>query len=247
MAAHMITQQLSLLLPLLFAYLVRGIAGFGSGLIAVPLLALSLPLPEVVPLVLVLDFAASLMLSKSRAGQADWTEIRVLLPFGMIGAGIGALLLIRMASPTMMLALAGLILVVGLHDLLGFEARQRISRIWALPAGLVGGCAGALFGTSAPPYIIYLSRRLPEKSAMRATFSALFLIDGGFRLALFAGNGLLLKHDMLARITIGSVPMLGGLYLGNRMHLSISDKAMRRLVALILLASGLSLLYRVWR
>ena len=46
----------------LSAYLVRGITGFGSGLIAVPLLALSHPLQFAVPLVLALDFTASLVL-----------------------------------------------------------------------------------------------------------------------------------------------------------------------------------------
>mgnify|MGYP001619021539 FL=1 len=47
---------------LLLAYFIRGISGFGSGLIAVPLLAHFLPLQFVVPLVLVLDFSASLAL-----------------------------------------------------------------------------------------------------------------------------------------------------------------------------------------
>jgi uncharacterized protein len=37
------------------AYLVRGVAGFGSGLIAVPLLSLAAPVPAVVPLVVALD------------------------------------------------------------------------------------------------------------------------------------------------------------------------------------------------
>ena len=46
----------------LSAYFIRGITGFGSGLIAVPLLALSHPLQFAVPLVLALDFTASVVL-----------------------------------------------------------------------------------------------------------------------------------------------------------------------------------------
>ena len=41
------------------AYLVRGIAGFGSGLIAVPLLTLISPVTAVVPVVVSLDYIAS--------------------------------------------------------------------------------------------------------------------------------------------------------------------------------------------
>jgi hypothetical protein len=71
-----------------------------------------------------------------------------------------------------------------------------ISIAWSVPAGLVGSGAGALFGTSAPPYIIYLTHRLPDKSSLRATFSCLFVIDGGFRLALFTGAGLFMKSEV---------------------------------------------------
>ena len=45
-------------LVLFVAYLVRGIAGFGSGLIAVPMLTLA-PVPLVVPLVVSLDYIGS--------------------------------------------------------------------------------------------------------------------------------------------------------------------------------------------
>ena len=44
------------------AYFIRGITGFGSGLISVPLLALSFPLTFAIPLILALDFTASIAL-----------------------------------------------------------------------------------------------------------------------------------------------------------------------------------------
>ena len=43
----------------LIAYLVRGICGFGSGLIAIPVLSLMFPLKVAVPLVVMLDYLAS--------------------------------------------------------------------------------------------------------------------------------------------------------------------------------------------
>jgi uncharacterized protein len=47
-------------LILTIAYLIRGISGFGSGLIAVPLLAPMFPLTLVVPAILLLDFTVYL-------------------------------------------------------------------------------------------------------------------------------------------------------------------------------------------
>jgi len=57
-----VADMLLVLCILMSAYFIRGITGFGSALIAVPMLALSQPLQFAVPLVLALDFTASLIL-----------------------------------------------------------------------------------------------------------------------------------------------------------------------------------------
>ncbi len=58
-------------LVLLIAYFVRGLTGFGSGLISVPLLAFWLPLQVVVPLIMVLDFIASFILGGVNSKRTD--------------------------------------------------------------------------------------------------------------------------------------------------------------------------------
>jgi uncharacterized membrane protein YfcA len=113
-----------------------------------------------------------------------------------------------------------------------------------VPAGLVGSGAGALFGTSGPPYIIYLTHRLEHKSAVRATFSWLFVLDGGFRLALIATAGLLNANTQLA-ILACIVPMAAGLYLGNRVHVGISRERLLQVIGWVLVASGVTLLVKV--
>src|SRR5689334_23897697 len=64
---------------LMSAYFIRGITGFGSALISVPLLALSQPLQFAVPLVLALDFTASVVLGSTNRQKANWGEIKILL------------------------------------------------------------------------------------------------------------------------------------------------------------------------
>ena len=87
---------------LMSAYFIRGITGFGSALISVPLLALSQPLQFAVPLVLALDFTASVVLGSTNNKKANWSEIKILLPAGMIGACVGAfgIVLVTIRRPT---------------------------------------------------------------------------------------------------------------------------------------------------
>ncbi|MHB1619594.1 MAG: sulfite exporter TauE/SafE family protein [Sulfuricella sp.] len=231
---------------LLLAYFIRGITGFGSGLIAVPLLAHFLPLQFVVPFVLVLDFTASIALGGKSREQIDWNELKPLLPFGAVGVMLGVALLIHMPREPLLVGLGIFVLIFGARTLLNIHGENPISRLWAIPAGLTGGTVGALFGTGGPPYIVYLSHRLKDKAKLRATFSGLFIFDGGLRLVSFLATGLLLQDGMFTALLAALPIMALGLYLGHRVHLGISSRQMLRLVGLLLVGSGLSLLWKAW-
>ena len=230
---------------LMSAYFIRGITGFGSALISVPLLALSQPLHFAIPLVLALDFTASVILGSTNNKKANWNEIKVLLPAGMIGACIGAFALISLPTQPILIGLGAFTIFVGFRNIFGMQAAGALSRSWAIPAGLAGGGAGALFGVGSPPYIIYLTRRLQDKSEVRATFSWLIAIDGGFRLGLFLVAGLLLEPKLQLAYLLGLVPMAAGLYMGNKVHLDITSEGMLRVVGVLLMLSGAMLFVKV--
>ena len=230
---------------LMSAYFIRGITGFGSGLISVPLLALSQPLHFAIPLVLALDFTASMVLGSTNNKKADWGEIKILLPAGMIGACIGAVALLNLPTKPILVALGAFTMFFGFRNIFGLHAEGRLSRSWAIPAGLAGGGAGALFGTGGPPYIMYLSRRLLDKGQVRATFSWLFAMEGGFRLALFLFAGLLLDTKLQLAYVLGLFPMALGLTIGNKVHLDITSVGMLRVVGALLVLSGSMLFLKV--
>lgn len=229
----------------LVAYLIRGMSGFGSGLLAVPVLAMAYPLTTIVPVVLTLDFIASFILGGSSRKEANWDEIKLLVPFGLVGAMMGVFALMRFPPAPVLLALGVFVLYFGMRNVLGVKPEGLISTAWAVPAGLVGSGTGALFGTSAPPYIIYLTHRLVDKAAVRATFSCLFIIDGGFRLALLVAAGLLLKQEVQLAILWSMLPMMAGLYLGNKLHIGISTQTMFKIIGVMLVVNGITLIAKV--
>lgn len=229
----------------MIAYLIRGLSGFGSGLIAVPVLAMFYPLPVVVPVVLTLDFVASFILGGANRKEANWGEIKLLVPFGVVGALLGVFALLRFPPAPVLIALALFVIYFGFRNVLGVRPEGFISTAWAVPAGLVGSGAGALFGTSAPPYVIYLTHRLADKASVRATFSCLFIIDGGFRLALLVGAGLLWQQQVQSAILWSMVPMMAGLYLGNRIHIGITTETMLKIIGVVLVINGFMLITKV--
>ena len=231
---------------ILLAYLIRGITGFGSGLIAIPLLAHFLPLTFVVPLILVLDFTASVLLTRHKKLEVQWNEIGILLPTTIMGILIGAFLLVNLPREPLLIGLGSFVIIFGLRYLFNVHSEKPINRWWSAPTGLTGGLIGAMFGTGGPPYVVYLSHRLHNKTQLVGTLSGLFMLDGALRVITFLYIGLLSQDNMLRSLLL-ALPLMGlGLYLGNKVHLSITHRQQLGIIGGLLLLSGSSLLWKAW-
>ena len=228
----------------LSAYFIRGITGFGSGLISVPLLALSQPLQFAIPLVLALDFTASIALGGINRKLVAWDEIKYLLPAGLVGACIGAFALLKLPTTPVLVTLGVFTMFFGFRNIFGLQPKEKVAQMWSVPAGLAGGLAGGLFGAGSPPYIMYLTRRLLDKGVMRATFSCLIAIDGGFRLGLFAFAGLLSDPKLQLAYLVALIPMALGLFSGNKVHLDMTSEGMLKVVGALLVVSGALLFFK---
>jgi uncharacterized membrane protein YfcA len=220
------------------AYFIRGITGFGSGLIAVPLLALSMPLTFAIPLIVALDFTSSLVMGGVNRKQTQWSEVRLLLPAGLIGGAIGIYALLKLPPTPILVGLGAFTMFFGFRNVLGLSPVGQIPRFWAIPAGFTGGATGAVFGIGAPPYLMYLSRRLADKSEIRATFSWISVVDASARLIWFTIAGLLLTPKVMMAYAVCLIPMALGLYNGNKVHLDMTSDAMLKAVGMLLVVSG---------
>ena len=227
---------------LFLAYLVRGIAGFGSGLIAVPLLTLVSPVPVVVPLVVSLDYIGSTSQGILHRDDIAWKEQLLLLPFMAVGIGLGLFLLRIIPTAVLGKVLGGFVITYALYQLLPLPS-LRSSRLFASLCGVLGGFVGTLFGTGGPFYVMYLRLRDLDKGSFRATFAANFIIDGGIRLTAYAIMGLFSQQILI--YLFAALPIMGaGIYLGGRMHTGCAQITFVRFISLLLLASGVMLLLK---
>ncbi|MDJ0740986.1 MAG: sulfite exporter TauE/SafE family protein [Gammaproteobacteria bacterium] len=228
---------------LLVAYLVRGIAGFGSGLIAIPLLALVLPLTVAVPLVVFLDYVASATHGLKDRAQICWREILPLLPFTAVGVLLGLYLFRSVDAVLLAHALGVFVLLYASYSLFFKDSLGIVSRRWSAVAGLLGGLIGTLFGTGGPFYVLYLKHRGLDKTQFRATFATIFLLDGAGRLTGYLSGGFF-DRDWITLAALSLPLMAVGLYLGGHVHTTISQRAFHVAVSSLLVISGVSLLLR---
>ena len=225
---------------LFVAYLVRGMVGFGSGLIAIPLLALHHPLSVVVPMVVLLDWLGSGAQGIKNRKAIAWPELLPLLPFTLSGVAIALYVFTNVEPSGLEHALGLFVLVYAVYQILPLPVLSG-SRLWCAPAGLFGGLVGTLFGTGGPFYMIYLTIRGLEKSSLRASFAAYFLVDGSIRLVGFLGVGMLNANFLV--ILLQWLPAAAlGLLIGGRIHTRIPVTTFKYLISLLLTFSGYRLL-----
>lgn len=225
------------------AYFIRGIAGFGSGLIAIPLLALFLPLTLVVPLIVFLDYVASATHGMKDRAHIRWGQILPLLPFTMLGVLAGLYLFKTVDAVALANALGVFVIAYALYTLFDNEGKRNAGTYWAVAAGGLGGLVGTLFGTGGPFYVLYLKHRGLPKTQFRATFATVFLLDGAGRLAGYFSSGFF-DRDWIIVSALALPVMALGLFVGGRIHTSISQRRFQIAVSILLLISGISLLLR---
>jgi uncharacterized membrane protein YfcA len=226
---------------LALAYVVRGVAGFGSGLVAMPLLALMFPLQSVVPLIVLLDYLGSASHGLANRKAIRWREIVPLIPFSLAGMAVALLTLARADADGLRHALGAFIIGYAIYALLGHSPTHGATRAWGILAGFMGGLVGTLFGIGGPFYVMYFKARQLGKEAFRATLAAVFLIDGAGRLLGYFGSGLF-TPPFLYILALAIPVMAAALYLGGRIHANLSPLAFQRGISVLLIGSGAALL-----
>lgn len=227
------------------AYVVLGLAGFGSALIAVPLLALIWPLPQVVALVLLIDAPASALHARVNIGEVDRQDLLRLLPGIAAGAVLGWWLSQRVDARWPLLVLGLYAVVVGVRALRGPGVAPRpASARWAAPVGVLIGTIEMLFATSGPVILDWLRRRQADARTLRATAPVLKLMAMVTVLVSLALVGQLSSPTLWRHWAVLATLALPAVLLGNRLARHVPLALLGRGIYALLVVSGLMLCRR---
>lgn len=232
-------------LTILGAYTVFGMTGFGSAVVAVPLLAQFQPLAQAVALVLLLDLLATGLVGGRNWRSVARAELGRLAPAMLAGIALGVAALSHLPARALLLCLGAFISAQSLWGLRAADApARRIASGWAIPCGLVGGVFGAAFGAGGPIYTLYLVRRIADLGALRATIASVVLSSALIRIAVFGVAGLLSDRALLTSALALAPMCLAGVVAGSALRRRVPAPGMRKLVLALLLLSGVALIVR---
>jgi uncharacterized membrane protein YfcA len=202
------------------------------------------PLKFALALFALADIAAALSVGLEKpknAVRAEWTR---LVPMILVGTALGVTLLVNLPRAAGMLLLGLFVLGFGIYTLLPNRRGRVIAPAWAWVAGLAGGITSTVFGAGGPPYAIYLSQRGLTKEQYRATMGFATLTSISVRAVAFTLTGLLLVAEVWLKALAVVPACLLGIWVARKIFMRVSREALLRFVAVLLVASGLSLISR---
>lgn len=230
------------IIAVLCAFIIKGMCGFANTLIFGTIMSFTANNINITPLELLVGYPSNIYIVwKERKG----VSLKVCIPLAVlvIAGIIPGMLFLKHGDTGFLKILFGLVVILSGIDLLLREKLNRTgkqSRLALVFIGIVSGIFCGLFGVGAL-LVAYISRTTENQMQFRGNICAVFLIENTFRIVLYAFTGMLspeiIKHALLL------MPfMFLGLLLGGGLSKKSGEKLVRRMVILLLILSGISLI-----
>ncbi len=219
--------------------------GFGENLIMIPIISFFIPLPQVLPMTLVVVLVADGVLLYKLYDSIAWWYWRRMGGIAVLGVFMGSFGL-QEINPYLLEKLLGLIII--LYPIISLLPRRfpsiRIHKTTgAYITGLSGGFLSGIMGIGGPPVIAYFSAQHLQKAVFRSTCVVTFLVFDLLRLGSYSYQGLMTLPMGLTGLTLLPA-FLAGTALGLRMHPLVPERPFQIGVRILLMLIGLSLLFQ---
>jgi uncharacterized membrane protein YfcA len=218
---------------------IRSALGFGEALVAVPLLALRIPVTLAAPLAVLVSIVVAAVIIVQDHRKIEVREGAWLVVASLPGIPIGLLLLTHVDQHIVKLILGVLIIAfstwsLALQSKLHLEA-EHLSAL--LAAGFVSGILGGAYGMNGPPLAVYGSLRRWSPQHFRATLQGYFLPASLMGLIGYCVAGL--WSVLLVRYFVLSLPgMLLAIAVGRWINHRLKGDAFLKCVHVALIAIG---------
>lgn len=228
---------------ILFASIIRGYAGFGFSAIVVTGASLFMPTREVVPVVIILEVAASLQMAAQVWQHANWRMILSILATSALFIPLGQYMLLLVDIEFMRVIAAILMLSVVALIATGRSFPVKNGPQGWYVIGIVSGFMNGLLAMGGMWAVIFLLGSGIKIATVRATLVALLFTTGCYAVLAGSSQGLV---DSTAWVrSILTLPALFlGVWIGSRKFEYSNADTYKKVVLWVLAALAATLLLR---
>ena len=224
------------------AYFIKGLCGFANTLVFTAILSFGAVNANISPIDLLLGYPSNLILTWKNRKSLDPKVYLPLSALVLAGSIPGALLLKSVDARAIKIVFGVVVILLGL-EMLSREYSKRTLRSSRLMLAVIGVTAGVLCGLFGVGALLaaYISRVTEGGDAFKANISAVFIVDNTFRMVLYSVLHLLTFQTVKTALLLIPFALLG-LFLGMRSSRRLNEVSVRKLTAVLLALSGVSLI-----
>jgi len=234
---------LQIVLIIFAATIFRSAFGFGESLIAVPLLALFIPLSVAVPLSVLISVTIAGFVVVQDRKKIHFKSAGGLIIYSLIGIPMGLWLLVHVEEYWVKLILGVVIIAFSIYLLSGshLEELKQDSQKWLFVCGLLSGVLGGAYGINGPPLVIYGAKRRWTAQHFRATLQAYFLIASLTGVVGYWISGLLIPQ-LLSYYLVSLPVLIPAILIGRMINARMQGDRFFKYSYIVLLMLGILLM-----
>jgi uncharacterized membrane protein YfcA len=242
------TLELALIIIVVFTIstLLKGWSGFGTNLIAIPMLAIYLGYEYVEAVVIVISVNLfvniTMLLENKKFNIKSLENIKVLVIFGIIFHIVGVILL-KGLDPNILKIVAGsliILTVINKGSKLKFTLKNKEK--YYIPVGILSGLFNGMAGLGGLPVLLLLSNSDMDKEDFKTTLVSYFLVMNVIAVITYSFGGFYTSYifvNIAIVVLFAITGAMSGVYLSRR----VSDKGFQTGLLFVLFFMGASMIY----
>jgi len=219
-----------------------GFAG-GAGVVAVPLLALWIPLEQAISILLPVLIAMDVQAVRLYWRHVNWPILKRLLPAAIIGIALAGWFLTRLPSNILLIILACISIIFALwQPLLRFITHLKGQGFFW---GCLSGISSTLLHAGGPPINAYLMSLALPKLQWLAVTCVFFAVMNWVKVIPYSLGGLWRWDWLLLSVLLLPIAYVG-IALGHRIQSVLSEALFMQICRTLLFVSGVGLLLKAY-
>jgi len=216
---------------------IQGAVGFGFSLVAVPLLALLMPLKEIVPMMVLFSLVLNIMVWVQLQGHVDKKKMALLISMGLIFIPLGIYSLKILPESLIQISVGLLVILAALGMLADYKIHFRNPYVAFALTGALSGILNGSTSLSGPPVILMLSNDGMDKAQFRKTLATYFMTLNLFSLPMFLAGGMV-NRDLLFRSASLLPGVFVGVLIGIKFGNRLKENVFRSITLVLILVMG---------
>lgn len=223
------------------AFFVKGLCGFANTLVFTTILSFNTNNINISPVELILGYPTNAILVWGKKKSVNWRICGPLTTLVILGSIPGVLFLKNANTCIIKIFFGIVIILIGLEMLLREFHTKKVneSQIAMTIIGILSGLLCGLYGIGAL-LGAYVNRVTDDSHAFKANICVVFFVENTFRIILYVAWGII-TFDILRQAVLLIPFMLIGLILGMLSSKFLDEKIAKRIIILMLMASGITL------